>query len=214
MTPRNSVRLFAGAAAIAAVAASAGALAQQRAAAPAAAAAAPAAGSNAPLGGPVIPGVCIFSNAQLVQQSAVGRAVLARLQQLQQAVRTELQPEQTAIQNEARAVQALPAGAARTQREQALATRAQAYQQRATIRGRELELTEQKALGRIATEAEPVVRQVYTQRNCGLLLDRNAVFGGNQQMDVTQAVMTALNARIQTFSFERERLPDQPAQQR
>ncbi|HEX8232228.1 MAG TPA: OmpH family outer membrane protein [Caulobacteraceae bacterium] len=209
MTMSQSARLFAGAASVAAMLAGGAAFAQQRAAAPAAAPA-----SQAPLGGPVIPGVCIFSNQQLITQSSVGRAVIARMQQLEQAVNTELQPEQTAIQTEARAVQALPAGAARNQREQALATRAQAFQQRAAQRSRELQATQQKALARVATEAEPVVRQVYTQQRCGLLLDRSAIFGGNQQMDVTPAVVTGLNGRIQTFAFERERLDAQAAQRR
>lgn len=209
MTISRSARLLAGAASVAAMLAGGAVFAQQRAAAPAAAPAA-----QPPLGGPVIPGVCVFSNQQLITQSAVGRAVITRMQQLEQAVNTELQPEQTAIQTEAKAVQALPAGAARNTREQALATRIQGFQQRAQQRSRELQATQQKALGRVASEAEPVVRQVYTQQRCGLLLDRGAIFGGNQQMDVTQAVVTALNAKIQTFSFERERLAAQTAQSR
>lgn len=205
MTTLHSARLFAGAVALAAMALTSASSAQT--------AGAPA---GQPLGGPVIPGVCIFSNQQLITQSTVGRAVIARMRVLQQAVQTELQPEQTTIQTEARAVQALPAGAARTQRETALATRIQTFQARAQQRNRELQATEQKALNRIATEADPVVRQVYTQQRCGLLIDRNAIFGGNQQMDVTQAAINGLNTKIQTFTFERERLDAQaqPAQRR
>lgn len=210
MTVSPSARLFAGVASLAALTMADAALAQQRAAVPAPTA------SNQPLGGPVIPGVCIFSNQQLITQSTVGRAVISRVQQLEQAVNAELTPQRTAIETEARTVQALPAGAARTQRERALGPRVQAYQQLAQLRTRELQATQQKALSRVATEAEPVVRQVYTQQRCGILLDRNAIFGGNQQMDVTQAAINGLNGRIQTFSFERERLPAQaqPAQRR
>jgi Skp family chaperone for outer membrane proteins len=201
MTIHTSARLVAGAAALAATVCAGAALAQQ--------AAAPAGQAPQPLGGPATPGICILSREAVLTQSAVGRAVAARMQQLQQAVVTELQPEQNAVRTEAQAIQALPQGAARTQREQALTTRAQRLQQNIVQRNRELQATEVKALGRISTEAEPVVRQVYTQQRCGILLDRNSVLGANTTAEITQAVINGLNGRIQTFTFERERLPAQ-----
>ena len=57
-----------------------------------------------------------------------------------------------------------------------------------------------------------MIRALYTQRNCGVLFDRQAVFAANPAMDVTDAAVAALNAKIQTFTFERERAqPNQPA---
>ena len=66
-------------------------------------------------------------------------------------------------------------------------------------------------MSRIATEAQPVIAEVYGQKNCGLLFDRNSALGGNFANDLTADVVTALDTRIQTITFERELLPQQPA---
>src|SRR5205085_7224714 len=75
---------------------------------------------------------------------------------------------------------------------------------------RELQATEQKALNRIGTEMDPLVRTAYQQKGCSLLVNRQAVVIGNPAMDITPAVVTALNAKITQFAFDRERL-DQTA---
>ncbi len=63
----------------------------------------------------------------------------------------------------------------------------------------------------MATEINPLLRQVYASRNCGLLLDRNAVFGANPSMDITADVVKLLDGKITTFAFDRERLDQQAA---
>ena len=59
----------------------------------------------------------------------------------------------------------------------------------------------------IAEMAQPVIANVYKSRGCGLLLDRNAVLGGNMSNDLTAAVVQGLDASVTTISFERENLP-------
>ena len=51
-----------------------------------------------------------------------------------------------------------------------------------------------------------MVRAAYQQKGCALLLDRQAVLLGNPAMDITSAVVTALNAKLTQFTFDRERL--------
>ena len=48
------------------------------------------------------------------------------------------------------------------------------------------------------------------QRQCGMLLNREAIVIANPAMDISQPVVTALNAKITQFAFDRERL-DQAA---
>ncbi len=178
------------------------------------AAAAPAAPAATPTNpGPVIPGVCIFSNERAVGASAAGRAVATRMQQLQQAVNAELTPERTAIQAEGTAVEGLRASNPQQYqtRGQALVTRAQAFEQRVQLRAAELQATERRQVERISEAMEPIVQQIYAQRNCGLLVNRNAVFAGNPQMDITDAVIAQLNTRLPTLTFERERINPQQA---
>jgi outer membrane protein len=199
------------AAALTAVGLSGSALAQQAAAR--APAAAPAAAAAAPVvSGPPIAGVCIFSNEQAIATSAVGKYVGQRIQQLSTQANAELDAEKTAIETDVKAYDAQkPTLTAdmQQQRELAFNQRAGALQRKADLRNRELQATEQKAVSRIAAEVSPLLRQIYTQRACGLLLDRNSVFGANPSMDVTADVVRLLDAKITQFPFDREHL-DQP----
>ena len=163
--------------------------------------------------GAATPGVCILSVEGAIAQSAVGRSVDARLKQITAAVQAELNAEQTSLQNEAKTFESqratLDANTLQT-RGNALQTKLNNFQRKAAQRDREVQATQQKALGRIGTELDPVIRQVYQQRQCGMLISRDALVIANPQMDITPAVVTALNAKIQNFTFDREHL-DQPA---
>lgn len=164
--------------------------------------------------GPALPGVCVLDAQQAIGTSTVGQHVNTRMQQLIQQVSTELQPEQTVISNEAKALESGRATmdkAAWEKRANDLATRGAAFERKAAQRQRELELTNQKAINRVAQEMDPVIVQVYQQRRCSVLLDGRSVMAANPAMDITSAVVTGLNAKIQQFAFERERIEQQPA---
>jgi len=169
--------------------------------------------ASQPLGGPVVPGVCLLSREAIFANAAVGKAASARLQELTRAAQAEVDAQRTPLEDEAKALEGQPDNAANKQKREALATRWQALQLNATHTSREIEATRAKALERIANEAQPMIAQVYTQKKCGLLFDRGAALGGNFANDLTADVVRALDARIQTISFERERLPVQPAAQ-
>lgn len=158
--------------------------------------------------GPVVPGVCLYNHDRLLAQSAVGTAVSARLQQLAEAVRAELQPEGAAIQAEAAALQPIAADQ-RVDRTQALALRLQTYQALEQQRGMELAYTQQVQEQQIATSVEPILSQVYVERGCGILFQAGAVHYANPQMDVTDRVIEILNGQLQTLTFDRMPLPQQ-----
>ena len=163
--------------------------------------------------GPPITGVCILSLDGAIGSSTVGKYVQTRLQQITQQVQTELSSEQTALQNEAKALDAQKATldqGALEQKSASLQVRANALQRKAQLRERELQATQQKALARVGQELEPVIRSVYQQSKCSLLLQRDSVILANPAMDITPAVITGLNAKITQFAFDRERL-DQAA---
>lgn len=200
-------------AATAAVAAAALATSSQALAQAAAAPAAPAA--PPPLAqGPTISGMCVMSLDAAIGNSTVGKYVQTRLGQIGTQVQSEVNGEQTAIQNDAKALDAK-----RSTLDQAtfdkqsadLQLRANALRRKADLRERELQATQQKAIGRIAQELDPVVRNVYQQSKCSILISRDAVVvNPNPTMDITPAVIAGLNAKITQFTFDRERL-DQPA---
>jgi outer membrane protein len=175
---------------------------------------APAAAPAAPpvTHGPALTGVCIFSSQRAVGQSLVGKAVAARLQTITTQVNAELSGERTALENEGKALDAKKATTAQDALEQqaaALQVKANAWQRKGQLRQREVEATEQKALARVYQELDTPIRQVYQAQKCSILFDRESVMLANPAMDITDAVVTALDARIKTLTFDRERLDQQ-----
>lgn len=170
------------------------------------------------LGGPVVPGVCLLSREAIFANAAVGKAASARLTQIAEAAQAEIDAERRPIDADLQAFQAEQARLTPEQRrvrEQALAARLAPVQAKAQQRSREIEATRARAMERIAGEAQPVIAQVYRTRNCGLLVDRASVLGGNLANDLTAAVVQALDARIGAIAFDLETLPPQasaPAQ--
>ncbi|MNX23865.1 Outer membrane protein (OmpH-like) [compost metagenome] len=176
-------------------------------------AALPAAAQQAqPLGGPVIPGVCLLSREAVFANAAAGKAASARLQELAAAAQTEIETERQPLEAQLRALETQPDNAARRQRAETLAGQWQALQQKAAHASQEVEATRVKAMERIANEAQSAIAQVYAAKSCGLLLDRNSALGGNFANDLTADVVQALDARLSTITFERERLPQAAAQ--
>ena len=97
------------------------------------------------------------------------------------------------------------------QQASALQVKANAWQRKGQLRQREVEATEQKALARVYQELDTPIKQVYQAQKCGMLIDRESVMLANPSMDITDAVVTALDARIKTLTFDRERLDQAPA---
>ncbi|HQT53789.1 MAG TPA: OmpH family outer membrane protein [Phenylobacterium sp.] len=163
--------------------------------------------------GPALPGVCVMSIQGVITGSTVGKYVQTRMQQILAQVDAELKAEETSLQNDAKTLDGQKATldqGALEQRAAALQVRSNALQRKSQLRDRELERTQQKALGRVGTELEPIMRQVYQQRQCSVLLRSDSVLIANPAMDISPAIMTGLNAKITQFAFDRERL-DQPA---
>lgn len=177
---------------------------------PATAVQAQSSGSNPPLGGPVISGVCMLSREAIFANAKVGQAASARLKQLAEQAQSEIETERKPIDADVQTYRSQAASLSadqRQSREQALAQRMQKVQADQTQRSRQLEATRAKALGQIAQYAQPVIDQVYRSKSCGLLLDRNAVLGGNMANDLTPAVVQGLDAKITTISFNLEQVP-------
>ena len=193
--------------------ASTGAHAAPASAAPARTTAPAAAPVQALASGPAIPGLCVLSTQQAIANSKVGQYVNSRMEQILAQVRAELAPEETSITADAKAFEAARATldqATLQSRGQALDGRVNALRQKAELRNREIKATNDKSLNRIAQELDPLAQQIYQQRRCSILVDKQAVMTENSEMDLTPSVATALDARIQQFQIDREHLDAAP----
>ena len=92
-----------------------------------------------------------------------------------------------------------------------LQQRADTLEQRVQLRGRELQATQAKQLQVIGTAVEPILRQLYEQKQCAVIFDRDggAVRAANPAMDLTAQVVSALDQKLQTLTFDREHLDAQ-----
>ena len=160
-------------------------------------AAAPAGGGAALPMGPTIPGFCVLGREAIIGASVSGKFAISRLGQLKQQAEAELANDRTTLEAEAKALQdqraTLPADQVQT-REAALQTHAQAFQRKAQLRTAELQQTQQKAFGTVYQAADPIVRQVFVQRGCSVLVDGQTVISASQTMDITPLVIQGLDA--------------------
>ncbi|GLQ45895.1 hypothetical protein GCM10007862_09460 [Dyella lipolytica] len=166
--------------------------------------------NNLPLDGPVVAGVCVLSREAIFANAKVGQAASDRLKQLAQQAQAGIDTERKPIEADLQTYRAQAASLSadqRQSREQALTQRMQTVQADQALRSRELEATRTQAMQQIAQYAQPVINNAYHSKNCGLLLDRNSVLGGNMANDLTAAVVQGLDAKVTTISFNLATLP-------
>ena len=162
--------------------------------------------------GPALPGVCLYSNSRALEDSAVGKAYAARMQQLQAQAAAEIGGQQTALQTEEKALVAKRATLGQqqfAQQAKPLADREQALNQQAELRTRDLRYTAARQQQRIGVALEPLVASAYEAHHCSLLLNGDTVMTANPAMDLTPEVTTALNGKMSTITFDRETAPAQ-----
>lgn len=145
---------------------------------------------------------CTACRAAQTQLQALGTQFQQRAQALGQPIETEIQSIQQAAQA-ARNQQ----GAARTTAEQQLQQRAQRLEQQRTTAQQELARMEQNirstqahVIQQINQRLNPIINQVMTQRGANLAVDVGATLAHSAQLNVTDAVLAALNQQLPSVS--------------
>lgn len=162
------------------------------------------------LGGDAVPGLCMLSREAVFAQSKVGQAATKRLNQLASQARNQLASERAPLNTDIQNFQANAPKLSEAQRQQqggALQQRMQAFQGKAGELTERIRLTQSRAMERIGEQAQSLIAASYKSHRCGLLLNRDAVLGGNTSNDLTTDVVKGLDAKITTISFDLEPLP-------
>ncbi|HEY4276183.1 MAG TPA: OmpH family outer membrane protein [Rhizomicrobium sp.] len=171
----------------------------------AAMAAAPAPAQQSSFGGPSITGLCILDQQAVFNGSKVGVSANTRYKQMRDGAQSAVSAEEAKIVADAKTLQAQKLAPAQLQpRQQQLAKRFQDLRAKASQDSKDLEATRQAAVAKIAAAAQPVIKQVYDQRKCGVLIARNSALAGNATMDVTSAVIQGLDAKITTIALDKQ----------
>ncbi|HYG48898.1 MAG TPA: OmpH family outer membrane protein [Allosphingosinicella sp.] len=169
--------------------------------------------------------IVVVDSDRIYRECTACRAAQTQLQGLITSARTRATQLGQPIQAEAQSIQQAGAalrnqtGAARTAAETALTTRVQALQQRETSAQQEISRLEQNiqstqahVLRQINTRLNPIITQVMNARNANLALDTSATLARAGALDVTNDVMTALNAALPSVSVTPLPQAAQPAQ--
>lgn len=164
------------------------------------------------LGNKSVPGVCMLSRGAVLANSKVGKAADARLKQIAQQVRSQLDNQRKPLDQSVQQFQQKAKSLSDSQRQtqqQALQERMQKFQTQAKQQDARIRLTRNQATQRIAKELDPLVAVIYKKHSCGILLDRDSVLGGNPQNDLTSEAVSALDKKMSTISFNLAPLPQQ-----
>lgn len=145
---------------------------------------------------------CTACRAAQTQLQALGTQLQQRAQTLGQPIETELQSIQQAA-----AAARNTTGAARTTAEQQIQQRAQRLEAQRSTAQQELSRMEQNVrstqahvIQQINARLNPIINQVMTQRGANLALDVGATLAHDRALNVTDAVLAALNAQLPSVS--------------
>lgn len=167
----------------------------------------------------------VINYQRVLQESAMGRDMATKLQQVRAQVQTEAQalaPEQQSIEQEAQRLQGTLRNRSAEQirndpQAQALAQRQQQLQARAAGLQGDLECTQLISLRDFDRAVSPVVRSVMESRGAGIVLDANSTQLALPEFDITNAVIQALdgNQATRTSNVTRHAVAEctQPAAQ-
>lgn len=162
------------------------------------------------LEGKPVSGVCFLSREAVFAQSKVGEAASQRLNQLAEQARSQMTTQRAPLDADLKSFQDKAATLSEQQRATqgaALKKRIDAFQAQAGALTQRVQLTRAKAMENIGTQAQPIVSSQYKSHQCGVLMNRDAVLGGNMTNDLTAGVLQALDGKITTISFNLEPLP-------
>jgi Skp family chaperone for outer membrane proteins len=166
-------------------------------------ASAPTAAGQGTFGGPTIAGLCVLDRQRVFNTSKVGKEANDRYRQMRTDAQTTVSGEEAKIVGEAKALQGQKASLPPAQFQQRIAEINQRYQALrgdATKRSQALEVTRQQAVGQISQAVQPIIVAVYKNRRCGVLVDQASILAGNPAMNVTDAVIASLDAKVTSIA--------------
>ena len=160
--------------------------------------------------------ILVVDQSRVLRDSDAGKHVARQIQSIGTAMEAELKAQVTPLGNErdrlVAELKGLSMDALKTrpdlqQRAQDLQVKGQKSQVEAAYKQRELQVTEQKAIMKINEKLESILEALVKERGADVILDRSLVIYSGKTSDVTDTVISRLNAQLKTVSVVRERIP-------
>jgi len=160
--------------------------------------------------------ILVVDQARVLRDSDAGKHVQRQMKsiatQMDAEIKAQVQPLASERDNLVAELKNMSMEALKTrpdlqQRAQDLQTKGQKSQVEAAYKQKELEVTRQKALNKINAKLEAILEAIVKERNADVILDRSLVIYSGKTADITDVVISRLNAQMRTVSVVRERIP-------
>ncbi len=152
--------------------------------------------------GPVI---LIVDQARLIGTSKAGKSIAEQMKSLQDTANKQLESEIGRIikeTEELKSKQGSMGDKAYLDQAKKLALQQNNIPVLRDIKVRELSLSEQKAIGEVSKVMRPILEEIVNARGATVLLDRSAVMYASTDTDITDEVLTKLDAKITSVKVE------------
>lgn len=169
------------------------------------------AASNAQAQAAKAPIILIVDQAQVVAASKAGKAMRPQMAALEEAANKDLNAEVAKVVKEGEDLQkqkGLMAEDVWTQKAQQIAVKQNNLPAMREVKLRELQISEQKALGKINEAMLPILKTIVDSRGATILLDRSAVMYASTDIDITQQVIAELDKKLTTVTVEKTNLAE------
>jgi Skp family chaperone for outer membrane proteins len=157
------------------------------------------------------PIILIVDQAQVVSTSKAGKAMRPQMAALEEAANKDLNAEVAKVVKEGEDLQkqkGLMAEDVWTQKAQQIAVKQNNLPAMREVKLRELQISEQKALGKINDAMLPILKTIVDSRGATILLDRSAVMYASTDIDITQQVIAELDKKLTTVTVEKTNMAE------
>jgi len=165
--------------------------------------------------------VLVVDQARVLRDSDVGKHINRQIESIAKQMEAEMIAQLAPIKAErdklmaelkTMNVEALKSRPDLQQRAKTLQEKSQKSQLEAKYKQTELQITEQKALGKINVKLETILAALVAEKKADVILDRSIVIFTSPEADITDDIISRLNAQMKTVPVVRERLPRKPLQ--
>lgn len=149
----------------------------------------PATAQSGPKFGPPVPGVCLLGRADALEKSARGREIAARITRAESLLAGKVAGDKARVQAELARL-----GSVNTARRLALLQEMNTIVQYDRDSQARIEALSTSGYAAIEPALVAALSKVVTQRRCSLIVERSITYGWNNAMDITDAVIVAIDA--------------------
>ena len=152
------------------------------------------------------PVILVIDQSRLIATSKAGKSIASQLETIGKSENTKLEAEITKVSKEGESLKAEQAKLSKedfAKKAREFAIKQQRVACMREIKVRELQIAEQRAMGKISETLAPILKSMVEKKGATILLDRSAVMYVNPEADITDDVLKELDAKLATVKVNK-----------